>query len=341
MKLGEIAKIIGGRITGNPEVEITAASGIREAKQGDITFLAEKKNLKYISGTNASAIILKEKIKGLAVSMLVVDNPYFTFAKALEVLYKKPLNPLGVSDKAVIGSDASFGDNVTVYPLAYIGSNVAIGAGVTIFPGVYIGDGVSIGDDSIVYPNITIRGDVTIGKRVIVHSGTVIGSDGFGYVLEKGMHYKIPQVGGVIIEDDVEIGANVTIDRATIGNTVIGCGTKIDNLVQIAHNVKIGKKCIVVGHVGIGGSAEIADGVVLAGQVGIRDHVKIGNGVKVGAQSGVVHDITDGEVFSGSPAIPHKTWLRSQSIFAKLPEYIKRLQELERKVELISQIKKS
>ncbi len=165
----------------------------------------------------------------------------------------------------------------------------------------------------------------------MAHAGTVIGSDGYGYVFEQGKHYKIPQVGGVIIEDEVEIGANVCIDRATLGNTIIGAGTKIDNLVQVAHNVKIGKNCIIVAQVGISGSVEIGDGVILAGQVGIRDHIKIGSQAIVGAQSGVSSDIPDGQVFSGSPAIPHKTWLRAQSIYSKLPEYIKRLQEIERK----------
>jgi UDP-3-O-[3-hydroxymyristoyl] glucosamine N-acyltransferase len=331
MKLKEIADLIGGRIIGNPEIEITGVSGIREARHGDITFLADKKNIKDIYNTNASAVIVRDEIEGLSTSMLIVNNPHLAFAKALEVFYTKPFKSLGISNKAIIGDNVDFGDNVTVYPLVYISSNITIGARVTIFPGVYIGDRVSIGEDSIIYPNVTIRENVTIGKRVIIHSGTVIGSDGFGYVLEKGKHYKIPQVGGVIIEDDVEIGANVTIDRATTGNTIVGSGTKIDNLVQIAHNVKIGKNCIIVAQVGIGGSVEIGDGVILAGQVGVRDHVKIGSGVKIGAQSGIVHDIPDNEAFSGTPAIPHKTWLRAQSIYAKLPEYIKRLQELEKK----------
>jgi len=335
MKLGKIADLINAKIVGDSEIEITGACGIKEAKNGDITFLADKKNIKYIHTTDASAIIVRDEIKESPKSMLIVDNPHLAFAKVLEIFYKKPFAPLGISDKAVIGKDVNLGENVTIYPLAYISNNINIGARVIIFPGVYIGEGVSIGDDSIIYPNVTIRENVIIGKRVIIHAGTVIGSDGFGYVFEKGQHYKIPQIGGVVIEDDVEIGANVTIDRATTGNTLIGSGTKIDNLVQIGHNVKIGKNCIIIAQVGIGGSVEIGNNVILAGQVGIRDHVKISDNVKVGAQSGVAHDIPRDEIFSGTPAIPHKTWLRAQNIYNKLPNYIKRLKELE------SRIKKS
>lgn len=341
MKLGEIADFIGGQVVGNPEIDITGVSSIKDAQQGDITFLADKKKLPEVYSTNASAIITREEIKGLSASMLIVDNPHLAFAKTLNIFYKKTFKPLGISKEAVIGSDVNFGDNVSIYPLVYIHNTASIGNRVTIFPCVYIGDNVTVGDDSTIYSNVTIRENVKIGKEVVIHSGTVIGSDGFGYVQEKGRHYKIPQVGGVIIEDDVEIGANVTIDRATIGNTLIGSGTKIDNLVQIAHNVKIGKNCLIVAQVGVGGSVEIGDGVVLGGQVGVRDHVKIGNGVMVGAQSGIGHDIPDGQVFSGSPAIPHKNWLRAQTIYAKLPEYLKRLQELERKVKKTSYKKKS
>ncbi len=332
MKLRELADITGGRIAGNPEVEITGVSGIKEAGEGDITLLADKKYLEDISTLKASAVIVREDMEGLKTSMLVVDNPQYAFARALEVFYKKPFEPSGVSERAVIGSNVSLGDDVSVYPFACIGSNVTLGARVVIFPGVYIGEDVSIGDDSVVYASVTIRENVKIGNRVTVHAGAVIGCDGFGYVFEKGAHYKIPQVGGVIIEDDVEIGANVTIDRATTGNTILGCGTKIDNLVQIAHNVKIGKNCIIAAQSGISGSVEIGDGVMLGGQVGVRDHVKIGGRAMAGAQSGIAGDIPEGRIYSGSPAIPHGTWLRAQSIYAKLPEYVRRLQELERKV---------
>jgi UDP-3-O-[3-hydroxymyristoyl] glucosamine N-acyltransferase len=340
MLLKELADRIGGLISGDSGIEITGVSGLKDARAGDITFLSAKINVNDAVRTAASALIVNPAMKELVsrekdtpITMLVVDHPQLAFAKALEIFNPNPYVSAGISDRAVIGKNISTGDDVSIYPLAYICDNVSLGARVTISSGVYIGEGVTIGDDSIIDPNVTIREKTRIGKKVIIHSGTVIGSDGFGYVLEKGTHHKIPQTGGVIIEDDVEIGANVTVDRATIGDTVIGKGTKIDNLVQIGHNVKIGTNCIIVSQVGISGSVEIGDGVVLAGQVGIRDHVKIGNGAIVGSQSGIGSNVPDGQVFSGSPAIPHKTWLRAQSIYAKLPEYIRRLQGIERKLE--------
>ncbi len=330
MKLRDLKDIIGGSIKGDTEVEIRGVSNIKEANEGDITFLADKKYLSDVYSTKASAVISSEEIKEISASQLIVDDPYFAFAKALEVFYKKPYLSLGVSDKAFIGADVVFGRDVTVYPSAYIGNRVLIGDNVTVSPGVYIGDDVSIGASAIIYPNVTIRENVKIGKSVIIHPGTVIGSDGFGYIQKEGKSYKIPQVGGVIIGDDVEIGSCVTIDRATVGNTVIGAGTKIDNLVQIGHNVKIGRNCLIVAQVGISGSAEIGDGVILGGQAGVRDHVRIGSRAMIGARSGVTQDIPEARIFSGYPAIPHKEWLKAQSIYAKLPEILRRLQELER-----------
>jgi len=329
MKLRELAALIGGRIAGDPEVEITGVAGIENAKEGDITFLHDHN---YIPEVSASALIVKEEIDGLTLSLLVADNPQFTFARALEVFYVKPYSPSGISERAVIGSNVKMGDDVSVHPNACISNDVELGSRVTLSSGVFLGEGVTVGDDSFIYPNVTIREKVRIGKKVIVHSGAVIGSDGFGYVPEKGSHYKIPQVGGVIVEDDVEIGANVCIDRATVGNTIIGCGTKIDNLVQVAHNVKIGRNCIIVAQVGISGSVEIGDGAIIAGQVGVKDHVKIGAGTIVAAQAGVTGDIPAGQIYSGTPAIPHGTSLRAQSLYSKLPEFVKRMREIEKKL---------
>ncbi len=331
MKLKDIADIIGGSIIGNPDIEITDVAGIKDACKGSITFLADKKNLSHAYTTNASAIIAKEDIKGISASIIAVDNPYLAFAKTLELFYKPPHIPPGISKESIIGKDVNLGKDISVYPYVHIGNKVTIGNRVTIFPFVYIGENVFIGDGSIIYPNVTIRENVKIGEKVIIHSGAVIGSDGFGYVQDKGTHYKIPQIGGVIIEDNVEVGANVTIDRATLGNTVIGSGTKIDNLVQIAHNVKIGENCIILAQAGISGSVEIGNNVVLAGQVGIADHKKISDGVIVTGKSGVTGDLEAG-VYSGYPALPHKEWLRAQSIYAKLPDILRRLHELERRV---------
>ena len=333
MKLEELAVLTGSTISGNPEVEITGVSGIIEATEGDITLLADNKYLGSIPDSNASAFIVKEEIKDLKKSMLISDNPRFIFARALEILHVAPYKPSGVSNKAVIGENVVLGADISIHPLAYIGSNVSLGAGVTISPGAYIGNNVSIGDDSIIYPSVTIREKVTIGKKVTIHSGAVIGSDGFGYVPDKSGLYKIPQIGGVIIGDCVEIGANVTIDRATTGNTIIGNGSKIDNLSHVAHNAKLGENCMIIAQVGISGSVEIGDGAILAGQVGISDHIKIGSNARIGAKSGIVKDVPEGQVHSGIPAIPHGSWLRAQNIFSKLPEYIKRLRKLERKLE--------
>ena len=336
MKLSELANRIGGSISGNPDVEITGVAGLTDAGQGDITYILDNNIISTIPGIDASAVIVKSKPEGLAMSMLVVDNPQYAFAKALEIFYGKPYKPTGISDRASIGNHVRLGEDISVHQFAFIGDNAVIGSRVTIMPGAYIAEGVRIGNDCYIHPNVTVKENVTIGNNVIIHSGTVISSEGFGYVMEKGEHYKIPQVGGVIIEDKVEIGANVTIDRATNKNTIIGYGTKIDNLVQIAHNVTIGKHCIILSQVGISGSVEIGDNVILAGQVGVRDHIKIGDHAVIGAKSGIGGNIPEGRVYSGSPAIPHTSWLRAQSIYSKLPDYIKKLKDLERKLEKIS-----
>jgi UDP-3-O-[3-hydroxymyristoyl] glucosamine N-acyltransferase len=320
MKLRELATLIGGDVIGDPEVEITGVAGIADAQTGDITYIHDKKFLRDTSAIHASAVIVKEAAEGLSASMLIAKNPQYTYAKA----------------RAFIGDNVILGDKVSVHHFACICDHAVIGAGATIGSGVYIEDGVTIGDNTLIYPNVTLRGNTKIGNNVTIHSGAVIGSDGFGYVMEQGMHYKIPQVGGVIIEDNVEIGSNVTIDRGTTGNTFIGSGTKIDNLVQVGHNVTIGSNSIIISQVGISGSVDIGDSVILAGQVGVRDHITIGNRAIVGAQSGIGGNIPEGQVYSGSPAIPHKSWLRAQSIYSKLPEYAKRIQELERKLEDIT-----
>lgn len=334
MKLKEIADLIGAEISGDPGVEITGASGIHDAAPGEITFVSAKKHAHEIRNTRASAVILRKEFKDLAANSLIVDNPQYSFAMVERILYMKPIAATGISEKAFIGENVKFGDDVSIHPMSFIGNNVSLGSRVTIYPGSHIGEGVAIGDDSVIYPNVSIYGEATVGRRVIIHAGAVIGSDGFGFVKEKGLHHKIPQIGGVIIEDDVEIGANVTIDRAAMknGNTKIGAGTKIDNLVHIAHNVIIGKNCLIIAQAAIAGSTEICDDVILAGQSALADHLKIGKGAIVTPQSGVFRDIADGEIFSGTLAMPHKSWLKVQNIIAKLPEYIKRLQILERKV---------
>lgn len=331
MKLKELASLLDGEILGDHDLEITGVSGISEAKEGDITFLSSKRFLKDLSTCRASCLIVKESIPDIQMTQLRVSNPYLAFAKLLGHFYVKPGKSFGISKSAYVSDKAKIGNNVSVFPFSYISDGVSIGDDCIIYPNVFIGENTAIGNHCTIYPHVTLREGVTIGSRVIIHSGSVIGSDGFGYVFDQGRHYKIPQVGGVIVGDDVEIGSNVSVDRATTGHTVIGKGTKIDNLCQIAHNVKVGTNSILVAQVGIGGSSEIGDYVTLAGQVGVSDHTKIDSETMVGAQSGIMGHVTKG-AYSGSPAIPHRDWLKSQAIYAKLPELHKKIKELEERI---------
>lgn len=331
MKLKDFALIVNGTIQGDPEIEITGVLGIMDAKEGDITFVSSAKYLKQAHESKASCIIVKEPIPDLKPSQLCTPNPSFAFAKAIECFYPGPTFQPGISDRAAVSSRALLGKNISVYPFAFLSDDVSIGDNTIILPGVFVGEKTKIGKHCTIHPNVVIREGVTIGDRVIIHAGTVIGSDGYGYTFEKGEHYKIPQVGGVIIEDDVEIGSNVSVDRATLGNTVIGKGTKIDNLVQIAHNVKIGEKSLIMALVAAGGSSEIGSYVTIGGQTALADHTVIDSGTMIAGKSGLFGHVTKG-VYSGSPAIPHKDWFRSQALFAKLPEIYKRMIELERKI---------
>ncbi|MEW6067851.1 MAG: UDP-3-O-(3-hydroxymyristoyl)glucosamine N-acyltransferase [Nitrospirota bacterium] len=331
MKIKEIASLLKGEIIGIPDIEITGVSGIKEAREGDITFISAKRYIKDLQGCKASCVIVKEPIPDVAIAQLKVSNPNFAFAKLLEYFYVKPHKVVGISKDAFVSDTVKIAENVSIFPFAYISEGVSIGSNTIIYPHVFIGENTAIGERCVIYPHVTIREGIKIGNSVIIHSGSVIGSDGFGYVFEGGRHHKIPQIGGIIIEDDVEIGSNVSIDRATTGNTLVGKGTKIDNLVQIGHNVKIGSNSIIVAQVGIGGSAEIGDFVTLAGQVGVSDHTKIEPETIIGAQSGVMGHVTKG-IYSGSFAIPHKDWLKAQAIFARLPELTKKIKELEDKI---------
>jgi UDP-3-O-[3-hydroxymyristoyl] glucosamine N-acyltransferase len=331
VKLKELASLLNGEIFGDHDVEITGVSGIHEAQEGDITFVSAKKYVKDLSGCKASCIIVKEHLADIGIPQLMVSNPYFAFAKLLEHFYVKPVTPVGISRDAVVSDTSRIGKNVSVFPYSYISDGVSIGDDSVIYPYVFVGKNTILGKNCIVHPHVTLREGVKIGDRVIIHSGSVVGSDGFGYVFEGGIYHKIPQVGGIIIEDDVEIGSNVSIDRATTGNTVIGKGTKIDNLTQIAHNVKIGANTIIVAQVGIAGSTEIGDYVTLGGQAGVADHTRIESGTMIGAQSGVMGNVTKG-AYSGTFAIPHREWLKAQAIFAKLPELYKKIKDLEEKI---------
>ncbi len=342
MKLLDIAKFIDGRVIGDGEIEVSGVSGLSEAGEGDITFLSEDKFLPKAKESKAAAIIVKEAITGLDKPQVAVSNPQLAFAQLLGHFYVKSIPYKGISDKAFVSLSAVIGRNVTLYPFAYVADGATVGKNSVIYPGVFIGEKSVIGEGCLIYSNVTIREGVTVGSRVIIHAGAVIGADGFGYVFDGQEHRKIPQVGGVIIEDDVEIGANTTIDRATTGMTVIGCGTKIDNLVQVGHNVKIGRNAIFVAQVAIGGSSDIGDGVILAGQVGVADHVTIEAGTIAGAQTGLTGKagkVKKG-VYGGTPALPINDAIKAAMVYAKLPELRDKIRELEDKIESLSRHEK-
>ncbi|MCS7281645.1 MAG: UDP-3-O-(3-hydroxymyristoyl)glucosamine N-acyltransferase [Desulfobacterota bacterium] len=336
IKLKEITQITGGRLIGDEEVEIRGLSSIKYAKEGDLTFLFRRSFIDEAKSTKASALIVGEDAdpKELTVKNIVVTkDPYAAFIKLANLFVKKEEEGEFISPLAHISSDAKIGRKVKIYPFVYVGSGVEIEEGVVLYPFVYVGDRVIIGENSKIYAHVTLYEGVKIGKRVIIHSGTVIGSDGFGYRWTGKEHEKIPQIGTVEIEDDVEIGANVTIDRATLGKTLIKKGTKIDNLVQVGHNVEIGEDSIVVAQVGIGGSTKIGNRVIIAGQAGIRDHVRVGNGVKIGGQTGVTKDVKDGQEVLGTPHMDRKEWARLQFYLRKLPELFTKIKRLEQKTE--------
>jgi len=331
VRLAEIAERVHGEIFGDRDIEITGVAGISEAREGDVTFLSGSRYAKELRTCKASCVIVQEPIPDLSIAQLKVAHPYLAFAKLLEIFYVRPRSSSGVSNDAFVASSARIGENVSILPFVYVADNATIGDRSLIFPFVYIGEETVIGEDCVLFPHVTVRERIRIGNRVIIHANSVIGSDGYGYVFDNGKHHKIPQIGGVVIGDDVEIGSNTSIDRATTGNTVIGTGTKIDNLVQIGHNVTIGNHSLLVAQVGIGGSTRIGDYVTLAGQAGVADHVEIEAGTIIGAQSGIMGKVSRG-AYSGTPAIPHREWLKAQAVFAKLPELYKKIKMLEDKI---------
>ena len=331
-KLKELAEWIHGTVLGDGEVEIHGVASIEDAREGEITFVANPKYLSRLGQTRASAVIVSPEVTSGEKPLLCVKNPYLAFAKILTLFSQKPYLPKGVDSNAWVSPTAQLGKDLTVFPFVYIGDRCRIGDRVTLHPGVYVGEESSIGDDSILHPNVSVYPGMVIGKRVILHSGVVVGSDGFGYAKEGKKNLKIPQVGKVEIEDDVEIGSNTSIDRGALGNTIIRRGVKIDNLVQIAHNVLIGEDSIIVAQVGIAGSTKIGSNVTLAGQVGLAGHLQIGDNVLVGAQSGVGQDLSPGQAFSGSPAIPHREWLRMVTATPKVPEMRRKLIDIEKRL---------
>jgi len=330
--LAELARIVGGEVAGDASVTISGLAGISEAKEGDITFLANQKYRSRLLESRASAVIAAESIEGMRVPFLLTPDPYLAYAKIAHFLFQKPYKAQGISNEAAIAASARIGRDASIFPLVYIGENVTTGNRVALYPGAYIGDNSVIGDDVVFYPNVTVQHKSIIGNRVVLHPGVVIGGDGFGYARDGKKSTKIPQVGFVQIDDDVEIGANSTVDRAALGKTWIKRGVKIDNLVMVAHNVVIGEDTVIVAQSGIAGSTKVGNGVVLAAQSGIVGHIKIGDSATVTAQSGLTKDIPPKSIFSGTPAVPYRNWLKSSIIINRLPELHKDFKALQKKV---------
>ncbi len=316
--LGEIVDFVGGEYAGDRARPVTAVAPLAQANSGQLSFLSNRKYAAQLGETKAGAILVPQDLEGRDERWIRVADPYFAISRIMTRWFGARPMPKGVSPKASIASSARLGTNVVVGAFVTIGENVIIGNNVTIFQSVSIEAGSVLGDDSIVYPNVVIYDGTRIGSRCIIHAGVVIGSDGYGFAMHEGKHHKIPQIGIVRIEDDVEIGAGSTIDRAALGETVIGEGTKIDNLVQIGHNVKIGKHCLLVSQVGIAGSTELGDHVFVAGQSGFSGHLKIGHRVQVAAKSAVLEDVADDTKVMGSPAIPFKEFARRQATLKRL-----------------------
>lgn len=339
--VGQLAALIEGAVEGDETISIRGISSIEDAQDGDITFAENDKLLSSASRSRASAVIapFSEVNDGrLSDKALIrVKNPRFAFAQALRIFAPEPKVYQGIHPSAHIGKNPRFGTNVSVDALTHIGDNVSIGANTVIYPFTFIGDNVIIGDNCVVYPQVVLHNDTEIANCVVIHSGSILGTDGFGYMFIENRHHKIPQIGRVIIGDDVEIGANVTIDRARTGSTRIGAGTKIDNQVHIGHNVTVGKNCVIVAQVAIGGSVQIGDGVILAGQVGIKDHVTIGDGCIVGARSGVMSSIPAGSFHTGWYSRPHNVDMRLQAHFGKLPDMARQMKTLERRIAELEQ----
>lgn len=330
--LGEIATAVGGELIGASDISILGVATIEEARPGDIVFALNGKYLEAAFSSQSSAVIVGQEVTKAPKPVIRTNNPRLAFAKVLELFAPVVRMKPGIHPTAILGEGVNIGEGVSIGACVTVGDKAVIGKGTIIYPQTYIGDEVIIGTESIIYPRVTVGQRVRLGHRVIIHSGAVIGSDGFGYLEVEGRHQKIPQNGTVVIHDDVEIGANVTIDRATTGATSIGRGTKIDNLVQIAHNVTIGEDCLVVAQTGISGSVKIGDHVTLAGQVGVAGHLSIGSGAVIAAKSGVTKDIEAHQYMSGFPAKPHEEEKRIKAAIPRLPQLLKRVKELERRL---------
>ncbi len=341
--VAEIAEAVQGNLQGDPATMICGIASIEEARSGDITFAESSRFLETARRSLASAILapLSAISTGESKVMIGVENPRLAFAQLLDLFAPEHYAPRGIHPSATLGSDLQHGELVSIGAQCVVGENVRLGKNVTLHPLCYIGNDVEIGDDSVIYPNVTILHGTRIGKRTVVHAGTVIGADGFGYMMVSGQHLKVPQIGHVVIGDDVEIGANCTVDRAKTNITSIGDGTKLDNLVHIAHNCQIGKHCLIVAQVGLAGGVHVGDYSVFAGQSGAVEQARIGARSVVAGRGVVVGEIPDGSFVSGFPARPHKEMMRQQAAQGRVPDLLKKMRELEKRLTELEKAKPS
>ncbi|OFW01572.1 MAG: UDP-3-O-(3-hydroxymyristoyl)glucosamine N-acyltransferase [Acidobacteria bacterium RIFCSPLOWO2_02_FULL_68_18] len=330
MKLRELAERLGCRLEGDGDIEVVRVAGIQDAQPGDLTFLANPKYESMLPRTRASAVLLRDEAPGAPCAMLRTRDPYLAFARAV-ALFAPPWRPApGVDRLAVVAAGARLGRNVSIGPFVVVGEDVTVGDNTVVFPNVTIGPGARIGSDCVIHSNVAIRERVVIGSRVILQNGVVVGADGYGFVRRgDGTHEKIPQIAGVVVEDDVELGANTTVDRPAVGETRIRSGTKIDNLVQIGHGVSVGRNVLMAAQVGVAGSTDIDDDVIFGGQVGVGGHLTVGRGSVAVGQSGVTKSLPPGSMVAGYPAIESSAWRKASVIFKRLPELKRRIEELE------------
>lgn len=340
LKLSEISRLVNGQLIGDGEAQIWGVARLDEARDGDLSFITSPKYLKQVSQTGASALLVypdfPEEIK---INAIKVAAPYVAALQAAHQFLpqRKPVGP-GIHETAIVGEGTRIDESASIGPYVVIGRDCIISAKVCIGAGTVISDGVSLGSETIIYQNVSIRDDCIIGKRVTIHPGAVIGADGFGFNNVNGVYEKIPQLGIVVIEDDVEIGANTCIDRATVGATRIKRGTKLDNLIQIAHNVVVGENTVIAGQVGVSGSCAIGNGVIIAGQVGLRDHVSIGDGAILLAQCGITKNVPPNTMMSGYPARAHLRAKREEAVIRELPELKKVINDLRKRINEIEQM---
>lgn len=340
MTLREVAQLLGAELIGaqDPDVAISGVAAIDKAGPGVVAFISNRRYVRLLGSTQASAVLVSPEVarRGAppGTALLVLADPYMGFARLLQHLTHVPRQVTGVSERACVDPGARLGADVNVWPFAWVGPGAVIGDRVDLHPGAYVGPGATIGADSILGPNSVVHHGCSVGARCHVYAGAVIGSDGFGFApdLRSGLHQKIPQIGTVVVEDDVEIGANTTIDRAAMGETRIGRGTKIDNQVQVGHNATIGRGCFVVSQAGISGTASVGNGVTIAGQAGIAGHIVVGDGAQVGAQAGVHNAVPPGARVLGSPAIDGAEAKRAMAVIPRLPDLRRRLREVEQRL---------